>query len=61
MKYIGEYIPEFYGNGTWDHGNYMLCPADTADEEMECLYYEPVDAVTWMCKHCGGDHCRVEI
>ena len=59
MKYLGQKVDEFYDGYTWDHGGYVMCPPDTADKQLECLHYEPVDAIDWMCRFCDGDHCKV--
>ena len=42
-------------SGTWiEYPAYILCPADTAEEQMQCQKYEPGDTNTWQCRHCDN-------
>ena len=46
MEFLGERrINPVYG------GTYLFCPADTIDEQIQCLKYEPREEL-W-CKHCA--------
>jgi len=61
MKFLGIKIDS---HGSWNGVDdwrqipaHIYCPADIAEEEMECLHYEPLDYVNWMCKFCDGDRC----
>jgi hypothetical protein len=57
MKYLGEYKPDYYDGYNW-HNAYVYCPAETGDEAMHCLHYEPIDNIEWMCRSCSGDTCQ---
>ena len=61
MKFLGIKV-DSHGvyNGVDDWVQFpwhIYCPADTAEEEMECLHYEPLDCVDWICRYGNGDHC----
>ena len=65
MDFLGVKVP---GRSEWheselnwvDHKPYILCPVDNPEEQMQCLKYEPCDALSWQCKYaeCGtSDIC----
>ena len=59
MKYLAKLQPVYFNGFCW-RNSVLRCPADTAEEEMECTYYEPLDTVDWMCRHCDGDIFRYD-
>ena len=60
MEFLRIREPAYYDGYSHWRNPVLRCPADTAEEEMECTYYEPLDTVDWMCRHCDGDICRYD-
>ena len=59
MEFLRQYSPHYFDGYTWDRGGYWYCPADVSvDQMLECLNYEPLDAVEWECKWADGDICK---
>jgi hypothetical protein len=61
MKYIGEYIKPWFDGHTWDHGGFIRCTVTTADDFLECIHYQPFDAIEWDCVHADGDICGFKV
>jgi hypothetical protein len=52
MEYLGIKIKERVTEYHY-YPSYIMCPADTVDKQMECLYYEPKRDLT--CKYSPDD------
>ena len=62
MKFLGirvESRGKYNGVDDWiQFPAHTYCPcAETVDQLMECLHYEPLDAVDWECRFGYADHC----
>jgi len=57
MKFLGKKIPKrsvFLKEAlNWiEYPPYILCPTDSANEQMQCQKYKPGSTATWQCEYC---------